>query len=277
MSRKEQMDTIEEKLKNGIKEYFTSEKYSALLKVMGKFHHYSFNNALLITSQCPHASYVTSYSTWKNNFNRIVRKGEKAIRIIAPCPYKTTNKKTGEEEDRLAFRAVSVFDISQTIQIPETDEIPFKLPELTGNVPDYDILIRAVSKSTIMPVSYENIPGGAKGFYSPTENRIVVQANMSPLQTLKTLIHETAHARLHNPIAQKARKTDQETKEIEAESIAFIVAYMLGLDTSDYSFEYIARWEGKDDMKRLNASMTIIRDTANSIFDDIQANVNPTA
>ncbi|MCB6416072.1 ImmA/IrrE family metallo-endopeptidase [Faecalimonas umbilicata] len=277
MSRKEQMDTIEEKLKNGIKEYFTSEKYSALLKVMGKFHHYSFNNALLITSQCPHASYVTSYSTWKNNFNRIVRKGEKAIRIIAPCPYKTTNKKTGEEEDRLAFRAVSVFDISQTIQIPETDEIPFKLPELTGNVPDYDILIRAVSKSTIMPVSYENIPGGAKGFYSPTENRIVVQANMSPLQTLKTLIHETAHARLHNPIAQKARKTDQETKEIEAESIAFIVAYMLGLDTSDYSFEYIARWEGKDDMKRLNASMTIIRDTANSIFDDIQANVNPAA
>ena len=117
---------------------------------MGKFHHYSFNNALLITSQCPHASYVTSYSTWKNNFNRIVRKGEKAIRIIAPCPYKTTNKKTGEEEDRLAFRAVSVFDISQTIQIPETDEIPFKLPELTGNVPDYDILIRAVSKSTCL-------------------------------------------------------------------------------------------------------------------------------
>lgn len=274
MSRKEQMNAIEEKLKNGVKEYFTSERYATLLKVTSKFHHYSFSNVLLIVSQCPHASYVAGYSTWKNSFNRIVRKGEKAIRIIAPCPYKTTNDETGEEEDRITFRAASVFDISQTMQIPDTDEIQLELPELTGDVPDYDILIHAVSNAAVIPVVYEIIPGDAKGFYSPSENRIVIRTGMSQLQTIKTIIHETAHARLHNPDALQDRKIDRATKEIEAESIAFIVTDMLGLDTSDYSFEYIATWEGKDDMKRLNASMTIIKDTANSIYYDIQANAD---
>lgn len=271
MSRKEQMDALEQKLKNGITEYFTSEKYAVLLKVMSKFHHYSFNNAVLIAAQCPQASYVTGYTNWKQSFNRIVRKGEKAIRIIAPCPYKVTNEETGEVEEKLSFRAASVFDISQTMQIPETEEIRLELPELIGDVADFESIIGAIIAAASASVSYEPVAGGAKGCYLPSEHRIIIQPDMSQLQTIKTLIHESAHAHLHNPEALKGRKADRETKEIEAESVAFIVSDMLGFDTSEYSFEYIATWEGKDDLKLLNASMKWIRDTANTMFDNIQA------
>lgn len=268
-NNKKKLDEIEQKLKTGVKEFFTSERYMELLKIMSRFHNYSFNNALLIATQCPQATYVTGFQNWKH-LNRIVRKGEKAIRIIAPCPYKRTNEKTGEEEEHIFFRAASVFDISQTIQIPEAEEIHLDIPELTENVSDYNHLLTAITQAATVPVFYEEIPGSSKGCYYPSENRIAIQIGMPELQTVKTLIHETAHAHLHNTETLKQRPVDRKTGEIEAESIAFMVSHMLGLDTSDYSFEYIAGWEGKNDQKSLDSSMKIIRDTASTLYEEIQ-------
>lgn len=271
-NRKQKLDDIEEKLRTGIDNFFTSARYRELLRIMSKFHMYSFNNILLIALQCPQATYVTGYQNWKN-FNRIVRRGEKAIRIIAPCPYKKENTETGEEEEHIFFRTASVFDISQTIQIPETEEIHLDIPELTTSVLNYENLISAITTAAGIPVTYENLRGSAKGCYYPKNNRIAIQIGMSELQTVKTLIHETAHSRLHNLEATEDPKPDRKTKEIEAESVAFMVAAMLGLDTSDYTFEYIASWSGKDNKKFLDASMKRIRETANILYEDIQKNL----
>lgn len=269
MTRKEKMEQIEAQLLEGIQEYFVSEKYTTLLKVMSKFHHYSANNCILIAVQCPEATYVTGYGKWKT-MNRIVKKGEKAIRIISPCPYKQINEETGEEEEHLTFRAASVFDISQTMQIPGTPQMHFGIEELSGNVPDYDRLIAAIIKAAPCPVSYVQISGGAKGYYKPADDIIAVCKGMSQLQTVKTLIHEIAHACLHNTEANKIRETDRNTKEIEAESTAYIVASCLGLDTSEYSFEYIASWSGKDNLSAVNTALKNIQHTADRIFGAIE-------
>lgn len=273
MKRNEQMKEIEMKLQAGVEEYFQSEKYATLLKMMSKFHNYSFNNCLLIMLQCPYASYIAGFSTWKNSFHRSVKKGEKAIRIIAPCLHKHVDEDTGEETVYTTYRATSVFDISQTMQIPNTEEIKLGIEELHGDVKDYDCILNAIVETSPVPVSYEQTVGGIKGFYAPVENRIVVGCGMSELQTVKTLIHEITHALLHNPDAIKERKTDRDTQEIEAESTAFIVSSLLGLDTSEYSFEYIANWAGKDNLKAVNSAMKNIQDTANQLYDEIQQNL----
>lgn len=273
MKRNEQMKEIEMKLQAGVEEYFQSEKYATLLKMMSKFHNYSFNNCLLIMLQCPYASYIAGFSTWKNSFHRSVKKGEKAIRIIAPCLHKHVDEDTGEETVYTTYRATSVFDISQTMQIPNTEEIKLGIEELHGDVKDYDCILNAIVETSPVPVSYEQTVGGIKGFYAPVENRIVVGSGMSELQTVKTLIHEITHALLHNPDAIKERKTDRDTQEIEAESTAFIVSSLLGLDTSEYSFEYIANWAGKDNLKAVNSAMKNIQDTANQLYDEIQQNL----
>ena len=273
MKRNEQMKEIEMKLQAGVEEYFQSEKYATLLKIMSKFHNYSFNNCLLIMLQCPYASYIAGFSTWKNSFHRSVKKGEKAIRIIAPCLHKHVDEDTGEETVYTTYRATSVFDISQTMQIPNTEEIKLGIEELHGDVKDYDCILNAIVETSPVPVSYEQTVGGIKGFYAPVENRIVVGSGMSELQTVKTLIHEITHALLHNPDAIKGRKTDRDTQEIEAESTAFIVSSLLGLDTSEYSFEYIANWAGKDNLKAVNSAMKNIQDTANQLYDEIQQNL----
>lgn len=273
MKRNEQMKEIEMKLQAGVEEYFQSDKYAKLLKMMSKFHNYSFNNCLLIMLQCPYASYVSGYSTWKHTFHRIVKKGEKAIRIVAPCPHKIVDEDTGEETVYMTYRATSVFDISQTMQIPNTEEIKLGIEELHGDVKDYDCLLKAIIETSPVPVSYEQTMGGIKGYYVPKEHRIVVGCGMSELQTVKTLIHEITHALLHNPDAIKERKTDRDTQEIEAESTAFIVSSLLGLDTSEYSFEYIANWAGKDNLKAVNSAMKNIQDTANQLYDEIQQNL----
>ncbi len=273
MTRKEQMQEIEERLKNGVQEYFTSEKYATLLKIMSRFHNYSFNNCVLIATQCPYASYVTGYSNWKTSFNRIVKRGEKAIRIIAPCPYTKVNEETGEEEKRLFFRTTSVFDISQTMQIPDTDEIKFGIEELTGDVPDYERLKTAIIATSTCPVSYEKMANTVKGYYAPSKDKIAISEDMGELQTIKTLLHEIAHSLLHNPKEMEERKAGRNTKEVEAESTAFIVATLLGLDTSDYSFEYIAGWNGKDNLKALSAAMKQVQDTANQMYEKIMEQI----
>ena len=215
MTRKEQLQEIEERLKNGVEEYFTSEKYASLLRIMSKFHNYSFNNTLLIAMQKPDATLVAGYKAWQKNFERHVNKGEKAIRILAPAPYKIK-----EERDKIdpvtqellldkdgnpqkeeveitipAFRAVSVFDLSQTDGKP-IPELTAK--ELLSDVEGYQDMIRAVEAISPVPIELEEIAGDSKGYYDREAKRIAVQENMSESQTLKTMIHEVAHSKLHS-------------------------------------------------------------------------------
>ncbi len=236
MTEKQKVKEITDRLEEGLKELFESEKYKNYLATMSKFHNYSFNNTLLISLQKPDASLVCGYKAWQKNFNRHVKKGEKAIRILAPAPYKIKEERdkidpvTGEmvfdengmpqkEEVEVkipAFRVVSVFDVSST----EGEPLPeLEAQELLSTVEGYEDFIRAVTYIAPVPVSFEDIPGDAKGYFSTEENRIAVQEGMSESQTLKTLVHETAHSMLHNKEANQdifAPAKDRNTKEVEA-------------------------------------------------------------
>ena len=240
-TEKQKVKEITDKLEEGLKELFNSEKYKNYLSTMSKFHNYSFNNTLLIAMQKPEATLVAGYQAWQKNFNRHVNKGERGIRILAPAPYKIKEERdkldpvTGEvmldkdgtpqtEEVEVkipAFRAVSVFDVSQT----DGDPIPeLEAKELLSTVEGYEDFIKAVTFVAPVPVSFEDIPGDSKGFFSPTEKRIAVQEGVSESQTLKTMVHETAHSMLHDKEVNKdilAPAKDRNTKEVEALYSAF--------------------------------------------------------
>lgn len=289
-TEKQKVKEITDKLEEGLKELFESEKYKNYLSTMSKFHNYSFNNTLLIALQKPEATLVAGYQAWQKNFNRHVNKGEKGIRILAPAPYKIKEERdklepvTGEvildkdgmpqtEEVEIkipAFRAVSVFDVSQT----DGEPIPeLEAKELLSTVEGYEDFIKAVTFVAPVPVSFEDIPGDSKGFFSPTEKRIAVQEGMSESQTLKTMVHETAHSMLHDKEVNKdilAPAKDRNTKEVEAESIAYTVCQHFGIDTSEYSFGYIAGWSTGRDMKELKSSLDTIRRTASELITGIE-------
>lgn len=260
---------ITDKLEQGVKDVFDSETYAEYLRFMGRFHKYSANNSLLIYLQKPDASLVAGYQTWLKQFGRQVRKGEKGITILAPCPHKF--KKRREEEDGTVteeeiryttFRATTVFDISQTDGDP-VPESPCKL--LTGDVEEYEALMGKLEEVAPVPVCYEEIQTGANGYFSRVEGRIVVDSRLGQMQTLKTMIHEIAHAILHGEGAE-LEKADREMKEVQAESVAYTVCEALGLDSSDYSFGYIAGWSSGKDAKELTASLEVIRATADMIL-----------
>ena len=257
---------------------------------MSKFHNYSFNNTLLIALQRPDATLVAGYQAWQKNFNRHVNKGERGIRILAPAPYKIKEERdkldpvTGEvmldkdgmpqtEEVEIkipAFRAVSVFDVLQTDGEPLPE---LEAKELLSTVEGYEDFIKAVTFVAPVPVSFEDIPGDSKGFFSPAEKRIAVQEGMSESQTLKTMVHETAHSMLHDKEVNKdilAPAKDRNTKEVEAESIAYTVCQHFGIDTSDYSFGYIAGWSTGRDMRELKSSLDTIRRTASELITGIE-------
>ncbi|MBQ2886948.1 MAG: DUF4316 domain-containing protein [Alphaproteobacteria bacterium] len=291
-TEKQKVQEITDKLEKGLKELFESEKYKTYLSTMSKFHNYSFNNTLLIAMQKPEATLVAGYKAWQKNFERHVNKGEKAIRILAPAPYKIKEERdkldpvTGEmmfddngmpqkEEVEVtipAFRAVSVFDVSQTDgkPIPELET-----QELLSTVEGYEDFVRAVINVAPVPIDFEDIPGESKGYFHTEEKRIAVQENMSESQTLKTMVHEVAHSMLHdreinrdNVLDEPAK--DRNTKEVEAESIAYTVCQHFGIDTSDYSFGYIAGWSSGKDMKELKSSLDTIRKTASQLITGIE-------
>lgn len=273
-----------------MKELFESEKYKSYLSTMSKFHNYSFNNTLLIAMQKPEATLVAGYQAWQKNFERHVNKGEKAIRILAPAPYKIKEERdkldpvTGEmmfdengmpqkEETEVtipAFRAVSVFDVSQTDgkPIPELE-----VNELLSTVEGYEDFVQALMNISPVPIAFEDIPGDSKGYFSTAEKRIAVQENMSESQTLKTMVHEVAHSRLHDKEVNQSMDIpvkDRNTKEVEAESVAFTVCQHFGIDTSDYSFGYIAGWSSGRNMKELKSSLDTIRKTASELITGIE-------
>ena len=292
ITEKQKVQEITDKLEEGLKELFESEKYKTYLSTMSKFHNYSFNNTLLIAMQKPEATLVAGYKAWQKNFERHVNKGEKAIRILAPAPYKIKEERdkldpvTGEmmfDENGMpqkeqvevtipAFRAVSVFDVSQTDgkPIPELEA-----QELLSTVEGYEDFVQALMNVAPVPIGFEDIPGDSKGYFHTEEKRIAVQENMSESQTLKTMVHEVAHSMLHNKeinrddlIEEPAK--DRNTKEVEAESVAYTVCQHFGIDTSDYSFGYIAGWSSGKDMKELKSSLDTIRKTASELITGIE-------
>lgn len=344
----QQVREITDKLEQGIKELFESERFKEYLRTMSKFYHYSFSNTLLIAMQKPEATYVAGYTSWQRNFDRQVMKGEKGIKILAPAPYKakeerekidpSTQKPVLDADGkpitetvevmRPAFKVVSVFDISQT----DGKELPdIIVDELSGSVENYAAFFEALKQESPVPITFEDIPGGAKGYFSPIENRIAIQEGMSEIQTIKTAIHEIAHAKLHSidrpepeptwkivmvsdggtkrdflsgfaseaeanaaaehegwrfvdenrfewrleveedaSAVQDMRK-DRHTKEVEAESVAYTVCQRYGIETSDYSFGYIAGWSSDKETKELKGSLETIRKTSAEMIDSIDA------
>ena len=290
----EKLKEITDRLEQGITELFESERYREYLRVMSKFHNYSINNTLLIAMQKPDASLVAGFSAWKNNFERNVMKGQKGIKIIAPSPYKIKQEMqkidphtqkpvigkdgkpvTEEKEVTIpAYKVVSVFDVSQT----EGKELPdIAVDELTGDVDRYKDFFAALEKTSPVPIAFENIEGGSHGYYHLEDKRIAINEGMSELQTLKTAIHEIAHAKLHdidlNAPKDEQPRVDRRTREVEAESVAYTVCQHYGLDTSDYSFGYVAGWSSGRELSELKSSLETIRSAAAEIINSIDENL----
>ena len=280
------MDSIMQSLESGVEELFTSNRYQEFLKTMAKFHNYSFNNTMLIAMQRPDATLVTSYKNWQS-MGRQVMKGEKGITIIAPAPYKKMKEKEVLDENQRPimgsdgkpkteqvevtvphFKAVTVFDIAQTSGEP----IQTLEPELlTAAVQDFDSFMQAIQKISPVPIRFDEIDGNANGYYHNADKEIVIKKGLSESQTLKTAIHETVHAKLHDKEIMESLgvEKDRLTKEVEAESVAYCVCSSFGLDTSDYSFPYIAGWSSSREMKEMKASMDVIRKTAGEMIDQL--------
>lgn len=288
-NREEQLKQITEQLEQGVAEIFTSEKYTEYLNTMAKFHNYSFNNTLLIAMQKPEATLVAGYQAWQKKFNRQVKRGEKGIQIIAPAPFKEkqeiekTDPETGEivigkdgqpetevvERVITKFRVTTVFDVSQTTGEPIPE---FEVSELEGDVLIYHDFMESLKMVAPVPIRFIEIDGEAKGFYQLVDKYIAIQPGMSEAQTMKTAVHETAHAVLHDRDQMEAEGIvkDQLTREVEAESVAYVVCNHFGLDTSEYSFSYIASWSSGKNMKELRASMDTIRKTSADMIGQIE-------
>lgn len=271
MAQSEKMKQTLDKLEAGVMEFFTSEKFITYLQVMSKFHTYSANNQVLIAMQMPEATAVAGYNSWIRNFDRHVKNGEKSITILAPMKVKikidtdrrdADGKVIQEERETIKFRPVSVFDVSQT----EGKPLPQIISELTGDVSRYEQLLDAARKAAPYPIEIGAVEGSAKGWCNYAQEKIVIKEGMSEAQTLKTAFHETAHARIHGGDTDKSR----EQKEVEAESIAYVVCSHFGLDTSDYTFGYVATWAGRQDINLLKQSMQTISQTAKSIITDVE-------
>lgn len=292
LTQEEKIKNITEKLEKGIKELFESDRYTTFLKVMSKFHNYSFNNSLLIAMQCPEATMVAGYTSWKRNFHRNVNKGEKGIKILAPCPYKINKEvdkidpltqKTMVDKDgnvvkeRVqvtipAYKVTTVFDISQT----SGKEIPRISTELQGDVNGYKNFFEAICKVSHVPIEFEKMRNNSNGYYHLTDKKIAIREGMSQMQTVKTAIHELSHAKLHDKNAgiEKDNLPDVRTKEVEAESVAYTVCQHYGIDTSDYSFGYIVGWSSGKKLEELKGSMNIIRTTASEIIKGIDKEIS---
>lgn len=284
------MNSILKSLETGVENIFTGDKYAQYLQTMSKFHRYSFNNTLLIAMQRPDATLVTGYRNWQS-MGRQVKKGEKGITILAPAPIKRKREQEILDQNRKPlldadgkprteevevviprFKPTTVFDISQTDGEPIETLAP---EELTEAVADYDLFMKAITAVSPVPIRFDEIAGEAKGYYYSGDKEIVIQKGMSESQTIKTAIHETGHARLHDKdiMEKQGIEKDRLTKEVEAESVAYCVCSAFGVDTSEYSFPYIAGWSSNRDMKELKASMDIIRKTAGEMIDELSDNL----
>lgn len=275
MKKTADIEEITKQLETGVKDVFSSEKYAEYLAFVSKFYDYSINNSILIYMQMPTASLVAGFKAWQTKFKRNVKKGEKGIKILAPIPRKfekvvkdaVTGVETVKEINYTDFRAAYVFDVSQT----EGEEIPKFVSDLNGNVTGFAEIVEKLKELSPVPVLFEAFDSPAKGYYSHTEKKIVVQPDMSEQQQLKTLIHEISHAILHNDDDGEQKEADRHTKEVQAESVAYTVCAAMGIDTSEYSFGYVASWSNGKETKELTASMDVIRKTAKDMIEALKA------
>lgn len=289
--KKDQLREITKKLEEGVRNLQSSEAYRHYLDVMSRFHHYSMSNCMLIAMQRPDASHVAGYTAWQSKFQRHVKRGEQGIKIIAPAPYSVpkerlkTDPRTGkivvdqngkpetEVVDVMVqnFKVTTVFDVKQT----EGKELPELVHDLTEKVQNYPQFMSALQKFSPVPMEFSEMPGSkAKGYYDQLEKKIVLRNGMSESQTMKTAIHELSHALLHDKDSgsQKDQVPDRRTKEVEAESVAYVVCQHFGIDTADYSFAYVAGWSKDRELSDLKASLNVIQKTAGKIIDGIREN-----
>ena len=271
-----------DKLEAGVKEVFESEQYKAYLKAMSKFHSYSFGNVMLILLQCPNASLVAGFHKWKKDFGRTVKKGEHGIQILAPCPHKRFVEQEVEKPDgtkekesvlvvQQGFKVAYVFDVSQT----EGRELPsFGVDKLSGDVQHYDEFYKAIESVAPVPIKFRPSIDHSEGCYNHKEQKIYINEGLSQIQTVSVMIHETAHAILHalpvenGKIVGKPEK-DRRTREVEAESVAYIVCQHFGIETGDSSFAYVTSWSKNKELPELKASLECISKTASKMIKDI--------
>lgn len=266
--RQETIDKAIETMNKGVYEYLDSERFKTLLDTMSKFHDYSMNNTLLILEQNPHATHLAGYNKWQQDFNRQVKRGEKGLMIWMPVEIKVKEnhyvldengnrilgddgkfKREEVEVKKRTFKIGYTFDVSQTEQIEGKEVIELSpVKDLKGDVKDYQALTKALMEISPVPIKIEAFTASAKGCYNSLTNEITIQPDMSEVQTIKTMIHEIAHSIVHseenlNQLKQKENvEFSKNEKEVQAESIAYIVSSHLGIDTSDYSFPYVATW-----------------------------------
>ena len=280
----DKMKEITDRLEQGIMGVFESERYAEYLRTMSKFHNYSLNNTLLIAMQG--GNLVKGYRQWEKEFDRHVKPGEKAIKILAPAPYKVKKEREKIDPDTKmpvigadgkpvmetqeitipAYKVVSVFDVSQT----EGKELPdLSVSELTGDVEQYRDFFAALERTSPFSITFETLDGGAKGRCYYEENRIAIHEGMSELQNIKTAIHEISHATMHDTAPDDPTRPDRRTREVQAESVAYAVCQHYGLDTSDYSFGYVAGWSSGKELSELKGSLETIRSTAAKLIETI--------
>lgn len=262
------MQKLSETLEQGLEVYACSEKYRDLLKTMSKFHSYSAQNCLLIATQNPSASFVAGFDSWKRNFHRYVKKDSHAIMIKSPCKY-TVKDESGNEEERLGFKASYVFDIEDTAQIQGKPPVQIGVDNLSGSVQNFSDIILCLTTCADIPVLYQKLKGKTNGMYTEQDNerKIIIDSSLSEIQTVKTLIHELAHSRLHSSVCDGEKKKTREQKELEAESVAYIVCSYFNLDTSDYSFPYILSWSAEKFREILKDSMSDIQKVSSYIIE----------
>lgn len=294
-SQQQKIKEATEQLEAGIKDSFASDRFQVYLDVMSRFHNYSFSNSVLIALQKPDATLLAGYSGWQKKFQRHVNAGEQGIKIFAPAPVKVQVEKEKKDPDTglpeldetgdpvtetveirtPKFKVVTVFDVSQTDGKP----LPtLGIDELTGSVEHYDQFFEALTRTATVPIGFEAMDDGSNGYYHLGEKRIAIREGMSEAQTVKTAIHELAHSRLHDfdrskPPAEGEDRPDRFTREVQAESIAYVVCQHFGIDTSDYSFGYVATWSADRELPELKASLQTIRDAASSIITEIEQNL----
>ena len=284
-SQKDKVKEITERLHQGIKDLFESEKYKTYLKTMSKFTNYSFNNTILIALQRPDATCVAGFRAWEKNFDRHVKKGSKGIQIIEPAPYRKTIQevvkdehgnpvldKSGKEMTRDVEKTMQGFRVGYVFAYEDTEGVP--LPEivtvLDEEVKDYDVMMDVLKKISPVPICFEKIESAANGFYHLETRDIHIDSRLPQLQAVKTTIHEIAHSILHDKIIGEDIEANRFEREVCAESVAYTVSSYLGLDTSDYSFGYIGSWSKGRELKELQQKMELIRKTANTIIADIE-------
>lgn len=287
-SSRDRLKEITASIEDGIKELFQSESYAQYLQTMSRFHHYSVNNQVLIHMQKPDATLVAGFNKWKNQFGRNVIKGEHGIKIIAPTPFKKkieqekldpdtqlpmldADGKIITEEKTIQipmYKPVTVFDVSQT----EGRPLPQLAHDLSGNVANYDVFMEALRRSSPVPISIEVMGGGMDGYFDLEHQDIAIRKGMSEVQTVSAVIHEMAHALLHNRTKDTEEKTPElsrSTEEVQAESISYAVCAYYGIATGDNSFGYIASWSKDKTLPELRESLEVISRTADGLINDI--------